>query len=99
MDAMLIRGRYVIRDADSAAIADGAVAVERGRVAAIGRYADLRGRYGNWPTLGSDAHLVLPGFVNSHSHGKGLGTFELGFLDDQLEMWILARKGQRQPDV
>ena len=51
------------------------------------------------PTLGSDQHLVLPGLVNSHSHGKGLGTFELGFVDDQLEMWILERKAQRQPDI
>ena len=59
-------------------IRDGAVAVEDGRIAAVGSRAEL----------GSDVHhaeaVLLPGFVNAHSHleyavyagfGDGLGDF------------------------
>lgn len=99
MQEVLIRGRYVVIDADSPVIEDGAVIIEGGHVKAVGRFCDLASRVEGMPTIGSDQHLVLPGLVNSHSHGKGIGTFELGFLDDQLEMWILERKAQRQPDI
>ena len=63
---------------EGAPIADGAVAVENDRIAAVGTRADL----------GSDEHFdgaaILPGFVNAHSHleysvyagfGDGLADF------------------------
>lgn len=99
MSEFLIRGRYVVADADKPVIEDGAVLVERGLIQAIGPYATLAPMASGLPVLGSENHLVLPGLVNSHSHGKGVNTFELGFVDDQLEMWILERKAQRQPDI
>lgn len=99
MSEFMIRGRFVVVDADAPVIEDGAVLVEDGLIQAIGPYAALAQRASGLPVLGSGNHLVMPGLVNSHSHGKGVSTFELGFLDEQLEMWILERKSQRQPNV
>ncbi len=59
----------MIPDADSPAIEDGAVLVEGSQVKAVGRYADLARQHAGVAELGSSRHLVLPGFVNSDSHG------------------------------
>jgi cytosine/adenosine deaminase-related metal-dependent hydrolase len=99
MSTTLIRGRYVIPDADSPAIEDGAVLVDGEQVAAVGKFQELSEQAPAARVLGSVDHLVMPGLVNSHSHGKGIGSFQLGFLDDQLELWILARKAQRPVDA
>jgi 5-methylthioadenosine/S-adenosylhomocysteine deaminase len=99
MATILIRGRYLIPDAELPAIEDGAVLVEGEKIAAIGTFKELSVRAPGARILGSADHLVMPGLVNSHSHGKGIGSFQLGFLDDQLELWILERKAQRPVDA
>jgi 5-methylthioadenosine/S-adenosylhomocysteine deaminase len=92
MAARLVRGRFVVVDPGglpaSGLIEDGAVVIERGRVAEVGSYVELRTRHPNIHEIGSDAHVVLPGFVNTHHHGWGLTRFQLGVLDDYLERWI-----------
>ncbi len=52
MGAILIRGRYLIPEATLAPIEDGAVVVDGGRIVAIGRHEDLRGRSRDLPTVG-----------------------------------------------
>ena len=32
-------------------------------------------------------HLVIPGLINAHGHGKGITDFQRGALDDTLETW------------
>lgn len=98
MATTLIRGRYVITSADAPAIAHGAVLVEGQGVTAVGRADELAARAPGARVLGSDDHLVIPGLVNSHSHGRGLGSFQLGALDDQLELWIHDRRPHRMVD-
>jgi 5-methylthioadenosine/S-adenosylhomocysteine deaminase len=93
--SLLVRGRYVITDADAPAIDDGAVLIEGDRVVATGRFGDLAARAPGARRLGSLAHMVIPGLINSHSHGRGVTAFQLGVLDDQLELWILDRRAQR----
>lgn len=99
MATLLIRGRYVIPDADSPAIEDGAVLVDGEQIEAIGKFQQLSAQAPAARILGSPNHLVMPGLINSHAHGKGIGSFQLGFLDDQLELWILERKAQRPVDA
>ncbi|MBI2321080.1 MAG: amidohydrolase family protein [Chloroflexi bacterium] len=98
MATTLIRGRYVITSADAPAIAHGAVLVDGHVVTAVGRADELTARAPGARVLGSDDHLVIPGLVNSHSHGRGLGSFQLGALDDQLEVWINDRRPHRLVD-
>jgi 5-methylthioadenosine/S-adenosylhomocysteine deaminase len=99
MSEFLVRGKYVVVDADAPVIKDGAVIVANGRIQAIGPYAALADRAAGLAVLGSESHIVFPGLVNSHSHGKGFSSFELGFADETLEMWLLERKAQRQPNI
>lgn len=95
MATTLIRGRYVIPGADAPAIEDGAVLVDGQQVEAVGGYSDLAARAPDARVLGSERHMVIPGLINSHSHGRGVSSFQLGALDDALELWILTRRGQR----
>ena len=92
MSEKLVRGGYVVTDASKlpgeGLIEDGAVAVVGDRIAAVGPYAELKARYADAEELGSDRHVVIPGLVNTHHHGWGLSSFQLGFVDDYLEAWI-----------
>jgi 5-methylthioadenosine/S-adenosylhomocysteine deaminase len=98
-DRLLVRGRFVVPDADLPAVEDGAVLVDGDRVAAVGPADELGPRAAGARVLGSADHLVVPGFVNAHSHGRGVTAFQLGVLDDQLELWLLDRRAQRPVDA
>lgn len=93
MSEKLVRGRYVVTDASKLSagglIEDGAVAVEGDSVVETGPYEVLRERYPDAEVIGSERHAVIPGLVNSHHHGWGLTSFQLGFTDDYLESWIM----------
>ena len=93
MTQKLVRAGHVIADPSrlpsDGMIEDGAVAVEGDRIAAVGTYGELKARYPNAEEIGSDRQVALPGLVNTHHHGWGLTTFQLGFVDDYLESWII----------
>src|SRR5713101_7489023 len=54
-------------------------------------------RYQPDEVLGSDEHIVMPGFVNSHHH-VGLTPFQLGSPDYPLELWFASRMAARNVD-
>ena len=64
----LIRGRHVLTFGPSGAIVDGAVAVEGNRIADVGDYRALREKYSDAAEYGGPNAIVLPGFVNAHTH-------------------------------
>ena len=84
----IVRGRFLVRrwgpPVDVAE--DGAVYVEDGRVLAADDYAVLRRHHPGAPTLGDGTHLLMPGLVNSHSHGRGITTLRLGIPDEPGEI-------------
>jgi 5-methylthioadenosine/S-adenosylhomocysteine deaminase len=63
----------------------GALYEEDGRIVAIGQFDDLQRRYPDAPLVGGPDYIVMPGFVNSHSHGRGLTTYQVGQPDEPLE--------------
>ena len=89
----LIRGRYVVTNPaglpESGLLEDAALLVEGDQVRDTGPWVDLRARYPGIEVVGSERHLVLPGFVNAHHHGRGISGLQLGLHDDYLERWIL----------
>lgn len=60
---MILRARYVLA-AVNQIIDNGAVRVESGRIAEVGRAADIAGT----PFTDLGASLLLPGFINAHTH-------------------------------
>ena len=101
MNTTIVRGRQVvcrITGRDSAEVIEGgAVVIQDGEIAEVGRYDELLGRYQPDEVIGSSRHVVIPGLINAHHH-VGLTPFQLGSLDMPLETWIVARWALREVD-
>jgi cytosine/adenosine deaminase-related metal-dependent hydrolase len=99
MPESLIRGRYLLQDADPDVhlIEDGALFQRDGLVLEVGPYVELRRRHPSVEELGSPRHLVMPGLVNAHHHG-GLSSWLLGCADGPLELWLAEMWARRDVD-
>lgn len=101
MSSTLIRGKYVIckvTSPDSAeVIFDGAVFQRDGEIIEVGRYDNLKAHYAADEVIGSPNYVVMPGFINAHSH-VGVTPFQLGVPDLPLELWLPAKMGSKQVD-
>jgi cytosine/adenosine deaminase-related metal-dependent hydrolase len=60
---MMLKSRYVV-PVDGPVVDDGAVVIREGRIAAVGRAADLR----TTPVIDYGDAVICPGFVNAHTH-------------------------------
>ena len=102
MAASLIRSRAMVTHATDRhgwnEIADGAVVVEDGTIAALGTFADLHRRHPDLPVIGSGNEILLPGFINGHHH-VGLTPVQLGSPDMPLELWFVTRMVMRSVDM
>ncbi len=77
-------------------IPDGAVLFEDGKILAVGSTADLRQTYPHEETLDAGGHVVMPGFVDPHTHllwvGDRAAEFEMR-LEGRTYLEILAAGG------
>lgn len=80
----LLRARHVL-PLHSPPIADGAVLVREGRIAAVGRFADLRGM-GEVVDLGEQ--VLLPGLINAHCHLDYTGMRGAILAPESFTAWI-----------
>jgi imidazolonepropionase len=66
---------------DVGIIQDGAVAVKDGKIAAVGKNAEIVSEFGAAKSIDADGRVVCPGFVDPHTHivyaGDRLNEFEL----------------------
>jgi 5-methylthioadenosine/S-adenosylhomocysteine deaminase len=83
----LVRGAWVLTSADDGEIRDGAVLIDDDQISAVGTYQRLRSENPSVPVAGDGTGIVLPGFVNTHTHmsealipgmGSDLMLFEWG---------------------
>jgi cytosine/adenosine deaminase-related metal-dependent hydrolase len=103
MSSSLVHGKYLVARAgidaaSSTVIANGALFQRDGIIEDVGLYEELKSRHYPDEEVGGANYLVFPGLVNSHHHGRGVTTFQLGTCDDCLETWILAGWGRRPCD-
>ena len=101
MASSLIRGKYLISPANSGGLSvrhDATVYQEDGVIKDVGGERELRARHQPNAELGGPGYAIIPGLVNSHHHGRGVTTLQMGTCDDCLEMWILAGWGRRPYD-
>ena len=86
-DLLVLGGTVLTLDAADTAVADGAVAVRAGRIAAVGPRRALERRYRSRRTIEARGDLVLPGLVNAHTHVAM--TLLRGVRDDRdLMTWL-----------
>jgi len=67
-------------------IQNGALYVSEKHIVEVGSYKELKALYPTATVIGSPRYWVMPGFVNAHQHGKGMTSFQLGGLDEPLEV-------------
>jgi 5-methylthioadenosine/S-adenosylhomocysteine deaminase len=65
---ILAEGTVVTMDAARRVIGDGAVAIDHGRIVAVGKAADLGAQYEPERTLGGSRRFVIPGLIDCHNH-------------------------------
>jgi len=67
-DLVVRNGTVVTMDAGRRVIPNGAVAVEGGRIAAVGTEAEVTARFRAREVLDAGGGIVMPGLVNAHGH-------------------------------
>jgi 5-methylthioadenosine/S-adenosylhomocysteine deaminase len=67
-DLLITGGTVVTMDASRAILEDGAVAVKGDTIVAVGLRGELETRYTAKQTIDAKGGLVLPGFINGHTH-------------------------------
>jgi len=85
---LLIEARWIIPvEPDNATLEHHAIAVNKGRIAAILPIGEARARFTATETVSLPDHLVTPGFVNLHCHAAM--TLMRGLADDlPLMRWL-----------
>ena len=86
--SLLIHATRAILDAHHPPLPDAGVVVEGNQIVAVGSRAELIAAYPDAEQIGGANYLLMPGLVNSHDHGRGIGSLPLGTPDDLLEIWL-----------
>ncbi len=85
---MLVTGGTVVTmNAERRIIEDGAVAVDGNAIVAVGSRANIEAKYAGAQTINARGKLLLPGFINGHTHVPM--TLLRGLRDDvTLDEWL-----------
>jgi cytosine/adenosine deaminase-related metal-dependent hydrolase len=94
----IIEADYLLGEDGVELIADGAVVIDGDVIRAVGRAVEMQAHFPDARRERFTNALLLPGFVNSHQHGRGLSQIQLGYPDDALEPWIARRRGRGSLD-
>ena len=87
VDVIVSGGTVVTMDASRRVIEDGAVAIEGGRIVAVGKRGDITRRYAAGEVIDARGRAVMPGLVNGHTHIPM--TLFRGIADDlDLNEWL-----------
>jgi 5-methylthioadenosine/S-adenosylhomocysteine deaminase len=87
VDLVVRGGTVVTMDGRGTLIEDGAVAVHRGRIVAVGRRADVDRDFAGRETIEARGRVVMPGLINGHTHVPM--TLFRGLADDlDLNEWL-----------
>src|SRR3954452_24411164 len=80
VELLIERGLVLPMTGEQDLLWDGAVAVDGGRIVAVGPTADLQGQFDARQTIDASEQLVMPGLVNTHMHL--FGAFARGLVND-----------------
>jgi 5-methylthioadenosine/S-adenosylhomocysteine deaminase len=87
VDLLVTGGSVVTMDGTRSIIEDGAVAVKGDEIVAVGPRAELESKYTPGERINAQGKLVLPGFINGHTHVPM--TLFRGLRDDvTLHDWL-----------
>jgi 5-methylthioadenosine/S-adenosylhomocysteine deaminase len=87
VDLAIVGGRCLTLDQDFSELSDSLILVRNSKISWIGEKRDYQGRYKALKTLQASGKLIMPAFINAHTHlslslYRGLGT------DLKLHDWL-----------
>jgi 5-methylthioadenosine/S-adenosylhomocysteine deaminase len=86
-DLIVAGGTVLTMDAGETVIANGAVAISEGAITAVGTRRSIESRFRSRRSIDARGGLILPGFVNAHTHAPM--TLLRGVKDDvDLMTWL-----------
>lgn len=97
VDLLISGGTIVTMDDNRLIIEDGAIAVNGDTISAIGFRTDLESKYAATQTIDARGKLVLPGFINGHTHVPMTlfrGLHDDVTLDDWLRKYIFPAEAK-----
>jgi 5-methylthioadenosine/S-adenosylhomocysteine deaminase len=68
VDVIIRGGTVVTMDGSSRVIEDGAVAIRRERIVAVGAASEVAAKYAAARTINAAGKVVMPGLINTHTH-------------------------------
>lgn len=68
IDLLLTKGAVITMNQQRALIEDGAVAVDKGRILAVGTTESITAEYQGSKTIDCNGKIVLPGLIDAHGH-------------------------------
>ncbi len=87
VDLIISGGTVVTMDAQRNVIENGAVAVSKGEIAAVGTAAEITKNYSPRQIINAKGKVIIPGLINTHTHIP-MGLFR-GIADDlDLQEWL-----------
>ena len=66
-----------------------------GVIVDVGPYQQIKASSEADEVIGGPSHVVFPGLVNTHHHGRGVTTFQMGNYDSCLETWLVSGWARR----
>ncbi|HEV2884941.1 MAG TPA: amidohydrolase [Pyrinomonadaceae bacterium] len=87
VDMLVVRGTVVTMDKERRVIQDAGIAIERGRIVAVGSRRDIISRFTAAETINATGKVIIPGLINGHTHIPM--TLFRGLADDlDLQDWL-----------
>ena len=89
VDVLLTNGTVVTMNALGDLIFQGAVAIDKGAIVAVGPTAEIQAAYQGAEVVDCRGAALLPGLVNTHTHTPM--SLLRGLVDDQrLDVWLFG---------
>jgi len=86
-DLVIVGGTVVTMDPERRIVEDGAIAIKGDTILNVGTRAQIEAKYAASMHIDASGHLVLPGFINGHTHVPM--TLLRGLKDDvTLDIWL-----------
>src|SRR5271170_6596886 len=68
VDLLVAGGTVVTMDSSKRVIEDGAVAIRKDEIIAVGKREELANRYEATRTIDAHRRIIMPGLINAHAH-------------------------------
>ncbi len=97
MDLLISGGTVITMDPEFRVLEDGAVAIDRDKIVAVGQRTHLEAQSRGAKTIDATGTLVLPGMINGHAHAAMSlfrGIAEDYSLDDWLQKYIFPAEAR-----